>query len=185
MRCVTRHDRGTRRESGVAERSYWLDLFTAKTWDEFLKAGGAVSGFRASQWNQVRQIKPGDILVAYLTGVSRFIGEIEVTSEAFRDGSRIWADDELPARIKVKVVAALDPETAVPVGDILDRFSFAPHREGTSSGLRSTNAVGRPKRGEGDRGEDEGDPKRATARPRWACYQGQTTRRHAPRLAAG
>jgi hypothetical protein len=28
-------------------RTYWLDLFTGTTWEEFLAAGGEVSGFRS------------------------------------------------------------------------------------------------------------------------------------------
>jgi hypothetical protein len=31
----------------MAGRNYWLDLFTAVTWQEFLEAGGKVSGFES------------------------------------------------------------------------------------------------------------------------------------------
>ena len=51
-------------------RNYWLDLFTWKSWQEFLKAGGEVSGFRKNRWKTVQRIKPGDYLLCYLTGVS-------------------------------------------------------------------------------------------------------------------
>ena len=30
----------------MESRTYWLDLFTGTTWQEFLEAGGEVSGFR-------------------------------------------------------------------------------------------------------------------------------------------
>ena len=30
----------------MPSRTYWLDLFTGKTWDELLAAGGEISGFR-------------------------------------------------------------------------------------------------------------------------------------------
>ena len=30
----------------MAERTYWLDLFTGTSWQEFLSAGANVSGFR-------------------------------------------------------------------------------------------------------------------------------------------
>ena len=42
--------------------SFWLDLFTWKSWNEFLKAGGNISGFKESRWSTVKKIKPGDIL---------------------------------------------------------------------------------------------------------------------------
>lgn len=73
-------------------RTYWLDLFTFTTWQEFIKAGASVSGFREKRWNTVQQIKPGDYLLCYLTGLSRWIGILEVTSSAFKDSVPIWKD---------------------------------------------------------------------------------------------
>jgi hypothetical protein len=40
-----------------------LDLFTGTTWEEFLAAGGEVSGFRERRWKTVQQMKPGDYLL--------------------------------------------------------------------------------------------------------------------------
>jgi hypothetical protein len=54
-----------------------LDLFTGTTWEEFLAAGGEVSGFRERRWKTVQQMKPGDYLLCYLTGISRWIGVLE------------------------------------------------------------------------------------------------------------
>jgi hypothetical protein len=65
----------------MAGRNYWLDLFTAVTWQEFLQAGGKVSGFRESRWSTLQKIKPGDYFLCYVTGISRWIGLLEVTSE--------------------------------------------------------------------------------------------------------
>ena len=67
----------------MTNRSYWLDLFTGATWDEFKKAGSNISGFRKSRWKSVQKIKPGDYLLCYLTGVSRFIGILELITIQF------------------------------------------------------------------------------------------------------
>lgn len=107
----------------MSRRSYWLDLFTGTTWREFQEAGGEVSGFRESRWKSVQRIKPGDYLLCYLTGVSRFIGVLEVVSEAYRDDSSIWTYDSFPCRLKVRPVVELTPETAVPVKSLRDRLS--------------------------------------------------------------
>ena len=104
-------------------RNYWLDLFTGTTWDEFTKAGGQISGFRKSRWKSAQKIKPGDYLLCYLTGVSRFIGILEVTSEVFLDNSPIWKDEDFPARFNVKIVIELTPETAIPVLELKDKLS--------------------------------------------------------------
>jgi hypothetical protein len=85
----------------MGETTYWLDLFTGTTWKEFLAAGGGVSGFRESQWKTVQKIKPGDYLLCYLTGISRFVAVLEVTSKPFKDTAEIWKDDVFPCRVGV------------------------------------------------------------------------------------
>jgi hypothetical protein len=108
----------------MSSRTYWLDLFTGVTWKEFCEAGSKVSGFRESRWATVQRIKPGDHLLCYLTGVSRFIGALEVTSQPFKDSAPIWKDEDFPCRVKVKSVVSLTPETAVPVLDLRARLSI-------------------------------------------------------------
>lgn len=108
----------------MAERQYWLDLFTAKTWDEFLAHGGKVTGFRESRWSAVQRMRPGDRLLCYLTGISRWIGLLEVTGNAFRGDEPIWADETFPSRINVQVLVDLTPETAIPVHDLADELSM-------------------------------------------------------------
>jgi len=58
--------------------NYWLDLFTVQTYEEFQKAGAKVSGFRERQWNRCQRIQPGDKLLCYLTGISRWVGVLTV-----------------------------------------------------------------------------------------------------------
>ena len=106
------------------EPIYWLNLFTHQTWQEFLAAGAKVSGFRENRWNTVQSMKPGDILLCYLTGVSRWIGLLEVTGPAFKDREPIWSANEFPARIPVKLLAQLEPLTGVPVFEMKDKLSI-------------------------------------------------------------
>jgi len=108
----------------MANRNYWLDLFTGVTWKEFLAAGGETSGFRESRWATLQKIKPGDYLLCYLTGVSRFVAVLETISSPFKDSSPIWKDEDFPCRLKVKSVVTLNPEIAVPVMELRDRLSI-------------------------------------------------------------
>jgi predicted RNA-binding protein len=111
--------------ANVSTRTYWLDLFSPTTWQEFLEAGGTVSGFRESRWATVQQIKPGDYLLCYLTQISRFIGVLEVTSDPYKDNTRsIWKDEDFPCRVKVEVVAAVSVDAAVPISELSDQLSF-------------------------------------------------------------
>lgn len=104
--------------------TYWLNLFTGKTWQEFLDHGAATSGFRESRWSTVKQIREGDILLCYLTGVSRWIGALEVTSKPFQDTTPIWEDEVFPCRVGVKMTLSLTPETAIPVHSLGDELSM-------------------------------------------------------------
>lgn len=116
-----------------AENTYWLDLFTYETWQEFLQAGGRVAGFNANRIKTVQSMRPGDMLLCYLTGVSRWIGLLRVIGPAPDDQSRIWSRADFPARIGVEVVVQLTPETAIPVLEMRDRLSIFQN-------LRSRNA---------------------------------------------
>lgn len=77
-------------------RTYWLDLFTGSTWQEFIDAGANVSGFSATRAKTVEKIRPGDYLLCYLTGVSRFVGVLEVISKPFVDTKPIWGEGAFP-----------------------------------------------------------------------------------------
>lgn len=105
-------------------RSYWLDLFTGTTWEEFLAAGGTVSGYRETRWPVVQKIAVGDWLLCYVVGVSRWIGILEVTGGPFMDDEPIWKADLFPARLPVKVVTALSPEHAIPVHLLRDKLTY-------------------------------------------------------------
>ena len=108
----------------MIQRNFWLDLFTGTTWQEFISAGSNVSGFRESRWNTVKRIKPGDYFICYLTGVSRFIGILEVTSEPYKDNTPIWSMADFPCRLEVKPIIVLTPETAIPIHDLRDKLSI-------------------------------------------------------------
>ena len=108
----------------MAETTYWLDLFTWTTWQEFLRAGGTVSGFRESRWTTLQKVRVGDTFLCYLMGVSRFIGLLQVASKPFKDETRIWEQDVFPCRVGVKVVATLGPDTAIPIFELKDQLSI-------------------------------------------------------------
>jgi EVE domain len=104
-------------------RTYWLDLFTSKSWEEFQKAGAKTSGFSAGRWSYVRKMRLGDYLLCYITGISRWVGVLEVTGEPFQDETPIWTDATYPSRVRVRVIHALTPETGVPVLELRDELT--------------------------------------------------------------
>lgn len=106
--------------------TYYLDLFTPITWNEFRKSGASVSGFREHHWARAGKIKPGDVFLCYLVGAKRWVGLLEVVSERYRDDTRIWKEEVFPVRFKVKPLVMLDAELGVPMEELRGRLSFFP-----------------------------------------------------------
>ena len=71
----------------------------------------------------MQKIKKGDYFLCYVTGISRFIGVLEVVSEPYQDTTPIWSDEDFPCRLKVKTVIELTFDTAVPVHELKDSLS--------------------------------------------------------------
>jgi predicted RNA-binding protein len=106
----------------IMAREYWLNLFSGKTWEEFLKNGANVSGFRESKRKTVEKIRSGDYLICYVIGISRFIGVLEAKSKYYYDETPLWEDEIFPCRVKVELIYNLDPKAAIPVHDLLDKL---------------------------------------------------------------
>jgi hypothetical protein len=102
---------------------YWLDLFTGTTWDEFRNSGASVTGFTNRMRKTVQAIQAGDVLLCYLTGVKRWVGALETIGPS-TETRRLWRDAEFPARLSVKPLVALSPETGVPMEELEGKVSF-------------------------------------------------------------
>ena len=111
----------------IAEReranNYWLDIFTAATLKEFREAGAHTSGFPERQQNTVNKVQPGDIFLCYVTGVSRWVGALEVVGPS-DDDRPIWSSGTYPVRLEVKPLILRDPEDGVPLAALEGRVSF-------------------------------------------------------------
>jgi predicted RNA-binding protein len=87
-----------------------------------------VSGFRSRQLNAARKIKPGDKLICYMTKLSRWIAVLEVNSKYYKDETpRFYeSNDPFIVRFKVKPIAVLQKEKAIPIKEsvVWDNLSF-------------------------------------------------------------
>ena len=111
-------------------RTYWLCLFTRTSWQEFMAAGATVSAFRLARSRTVHQMRPGDYLLCYLTGVSRFVGALEVTGEPYDDATPILEDDAFPCRVPVRVVSHADSGNGDPCEGTARPTEHVPGHEG-------------------------------------------------------
>ncbi len=88
--------------------------------------------------NAVERIKPGDILLCYLTGVKRWVGALEVVGRS-HDATAIWQFDDFPERLSVKPIVLLPPEHGVPMEELEGKTDFyrsAADRPGYNGFLR-------------------------------------------------
>ena len=99
--------------------SHFLDLFTPATWKAFRDFGGGVTGFRSTQRRTAKeQVKQGDLLLCYLTRLSRWCGVLRVESDMYEDAQPIFGDpDPFTIRFKVNPLVMLEPEYAIPIHD--------------------------------------------------------------------
>jgi hypothetical protein len=91
--------------------TFFTNLFTVKTWAEFLAAGGQVSGFSERWVSRAQALEVGDRLLCYLAGANRWVGVLEVAGPAYvvaRDEEPIW-EDHYPVRVPVRVLQQVTP----------------------------------------------------------------------------
>jgi hypothetical protein len=113
--------------------AYYTDLFTVETYEAFLRSDRTVSGFRETQEGMAKRIKPGDKLIAYIKGLSRWAAVIEVIDGPFRDTTSLFlpTDDPFVIRFHVRAAPAVPLEHAIPIREpeVFDHLTFTKGKE--------------------------------------------------------
>ena len=99
--------------------TYRLDVFSPETYQRFAASDRAVAGVKARFRKLASSVQPGDMLMGYMTKLSRWCAILEVTSEAFEDSTPRFVDGDDPfiIRFRVKPLVFLPPEQAIPIHD--------------------------------------------------------------------
>ena len=117
--------------------AYYLDLFSPATYEDFVNSHSNVSGFRERYVNQASKVKLGDKLICYMTGLSRWIGILEVTSEFFKDTEARpgFQDDPYIIKFRVNPLVLLPKEKGIPIKDdrVWNNLSFTKEHDKSSS----------------------------------------------------
>ena len=122
--------------------TYWIDVFTPKSWEEFKKAGASTTGFPERRWGVSQRIETGDVLVCYMTKQHRWFAALEVTSKAFRDSTPIWTDDVYPVRLKVRPLVVIEPPSkGIPTRDTFSELRLFSGLTKWGSALRTAPRV--------------------------------------------
>jgi hypothetical protein len=113
--------------------AYFTDLFTVETYEAFLASDRSVSGFRETQTGMAKRLQRGDKLIAYVKGISRWSGVLEVVEGPFIDRAPLFVPDNDPfvVRFRVKAAPVLPLKQSIPIRDeeVFRSLSFTKGKE--------------------------------------------------------
>lgn len=102
--------------------SSWMVVGSPDNFARTRALGFAMQGFKTRQRRKVmEQMRPGDNLVYYLSGVQAFAATATIGSEGFEDHEPIWKSkpgEDYPYRVKVTPDIVLDEDQWVPSGAV-------------------------------------------------------------------
>ena len=108
----------------AAEPTHYIVVTSPENWAKTAERGWTVLGLKSTKPGQAAGFKPGDKVIAYATGIKKFIGAVEVTSEMFVDHTPIWGSakkpgEDYPNRLETRPLIVLDED------EYLDAFALA------------------------------------------------------------
>ena len=117
--------------------NYWLNIFSGKTWEEFVSHGSDISGFPPTIKGLSKRVKVGDRFICYVTQISRVIGVLEILSEVYEDDQEIiWTGEKtFPIRFNVKSIVTLNFDESIPMILFREKLKMFENVGGNWSGL--------------------------------------------------
>lgn len=97
--------------------AYFIDLFSPETYEAFKRSTRDVSGFRLRHKKMAERVTSGDMLICYMTRLSRWFGALQVIDGPFIDDKPIFFSENDPfvVRFRVRCLVWLDVEKAIPI----------------------------------------------------------------------
>jgi len=115
----------------MAETGYWIIVGPTENFDLTRALGFTVQGMKSRHRKKAEQMKPGDKIIYYLTGIKAFGGIVTVTSTYFEDHDIIWRssnkkrqEEDYPFRVKIESDLVLDPDEYIPAEPIARAMTY-------------------------------------------------------------
>lgn len=129
--------------------NYYTAVFSPHTYEVFNRLGRTVFGFPQKRLTSAQRIRPRDRLVCYMTGISSWIGVLDVLDKCYIDATPLFRpqNDEFVVRMKVRPEVWLPVERMIPIREdnVWKSLSFTRNCDLQSSqwtsGIRSS-AIG-------------------------------------------
>src|SRR3972149_9808463 len=109
--------------------AYWIVVGSPENFGITRGRGFDISVFKTSRRREASEMKAGDKLVFYLTGVMKLAGIATVESPYFEDHTPVWRSEkkpgeDFPFRVRVQPDIVLDEAAYLDVRDIGPRLAY-------------------------------------------------------------
>ena len=109
----------------MANADYWIIVGSPENFATSREHGFTIQGMKSRHRKKAEQMKPGDKIVYYITGIKAFGGVATITSGYFEDHTLIWRstnknrqDEDYPYRVKIEPDVILDEGEYLPAEPI-------------------------------------------------------------------
>ena len=114
------------------EPQYWIIVGSPGNFARIRDLGWTVQVIKSRHRKKAEQMRPGDKIIAYCTGVKAFAGITTITSEYFEDHTPIWvsgnakkAEEDYPFRVHIERDLALEDDDLVPAEPLARQMVYA------------------------------------------------------------
>lgn len=104
----------------MSDHTNWIITGSIDNFRATRKHGFTVQGLKSRHRKKAEQMRPGDRITWYVTGIKAFAGTATVTSEYFEDDTPIWAstnkkraEEVYPYRFKIRPDVILDEDAFI------------------------------------------------------------------------
>jgi predicted RNA-binding protein len=111
---------------------YWIVVSSVENWQRTVDRGFTIQGLKSRHRKKAEQMRPGDKIIYYVTGIKAFAGITTVTSTYFESDEPIWvsgnskkAGEAYPFRVEIEPDLALAKEHFVPAEGLARRMTYA------------------------------------------------------------
>ena len=115
----------------MADTNYWIIVGSPENFATTRELGFTVQGMKSRHRKKAEQMKPGDKLVYYVTGVKAFGAIATVTSEYFEDHQIIWKStnkkregEDYPWRVRIEPDLVLADAELVPAEPVARQMEY-------------------------------------------------------------
>jgi hypothetical protein len=113
--------------------AYWIVVGSPENFEIARGRGFDMFGFKSTRRRESAEMKAGDKLIFYLTGVMKFGGIADITSPVFEDHTPVFKTEKKPGedypfRVKTKADRLLDKDQWLDVREMAPRLEFTSRR---------------------------------------------------------